>query len=143
MFVLDTRGYDVILGITWLSRYHVVIYCRYKSVIFRIPHQPKFRFNGEHKTEKKKMQLECATVEIKKKGIPLWNKFSDVFEEISGLSPNRVVKFSIDIITGTILISKAPYRMAPTELEILKKQLQEYSDKGLIRPSTSPWGAPV
>ena len=33
--------------------------------------------------------------------------------------------------------------MAPTELEILKKRLQEYSDKGLIRPSTSPWGAPV
>jgi len=53
------------------------------------------------------------------------------------------VEFSIDTILSTIPISKAPYRMAPTELEILKKQLQEYSNKGLIRPSTSPWEALV
>ena len=46
-------------------------------------------------------------------------------------------------MTGTVLISKAPFRMAPIELEILKKQLQEYSDKGLIKPSTSTWGAPA
>jgi len=89
------------------------------------------------------MQLECANVEVKKKGIPIWNEFPDVFEEISRLPPDRVVEFSIDIIPRTVSISKAPYRMAPTELEILKKQLQEYSDKGSIRLSTSPWRAPV
>ena len=53
------------------------------------------------------------------------------------------MEFSIDIILGATPISKAPYRMAPTELSILKEQLQEYSSKGLIRPSTSPWGAPM
>jgi len=63
------------------------------------------------------MQLECANAEVKK-GIPIWNEFPDVFEEILGLPPDRVVKFSIDIIPGTVPISKAPYRMAPTELEI-------------------------
>ena len=84
-----------------------------------------------------------ATAEIQKKGILVWNEFSDVFEEISGLSPNRAVEFSIDTILGTVPISKAPYRMVPTKLEIIKKQLQEYSDKGLISPSTSPWGGPV
>ena len=88
------------------------------------------------------MQWECANAEVKKKGIPVWNEFPDAFEEISGLPPDRVVEFSIDIISRIVLI-KAPYRMASNELEILKKQLQEYSDKRLIRPSTSPWGAPV
>jgi len=53
------------------------------------------------------------------------------------------MEFSIDIIPGTTPISKAPYQMTPTELAILKEQLQEYSDSGLIRPSTSSWGALV
>jgi len=66
----------------------------------------------------------CTTAEIKK-GVPVWNKFPDIFKEISGLPPDRVVEFSINTIPGTILISKAPYRMTPTELEILKKQLQK------------------
>ena len=61
--------------------------------------------------------------EIQKKGVPAWNEFPDVFEEISGLPPDRVVEFSIDTMQGTVPISKVSYRMAPTELEILKKQL--------------------
>ena len=44
---------------------------------------------------------------------------------------------------GTSPISKAPYRMALTELKELKEQLQELLEKGFIRPSASPWGAPV
>jgi len=73
----------------------------------------------------------------------VWNEFLDEFEEISRLSPDRVVEFSIDIIPGVTPISKASYQMAPTELAILKEQLQEYLSKGLIRQSTPPWGAPV
>ena len=49
----------------------------------------------------------------------------------------------IKILSGTNPTSRAPYRMAPTELKELKIQLQEFLDKGLIRPSVSPWGAPV
>ena len=64
-------------------------------------------------------------------------------KEISRLPPNRAIEFSIDIIPATTPISKDLYRMTLTELEILKKQLQEYLDKGLIRPSISPWGALV
>ena len=52
-------------------------------------------------------------------------------------------EFSIDLLRGTAPISKAPYPMAPTELEELKEQLQELLDKGFIRPTASPWGAPV
>ena len=138
MLILDTRGYGVILVMTWLSRYHAVIDCRNKKIIFRIPHQPKFQFDGEHKSAKGKTQSECATVEIKKKSVLVWDEFSDLFKKISGLPPDRAVEFSKDTISGIVSISKAPYKMAPTELEILKKQLQEYSNKGLIRPSTSP-----
>jgi len=141
MLVLDTKGYDVILGMTWLSKYHAIIDCRNRKVIFRMPLQPEFQFEGERRPVKGKTQMTAA--EIQKKGIPVWNEFPEVFKEISGLPPDRVIEFSIDIIPGIVPISKAPYRMAPTELEVLKKQLQEYSDKGLIRPSTSPWGAPV
>ena len=60
-----------------------------------------------------------------------------------GLPPNREVEFSIDLLPGTGPISIAPYRMAPPELEELKKQLEELLAKKLIRPSVSPWGAPI
>ena len=53
------------------------------------------------------------------------------------------MEFTIDVAPGTTPISKAPYRMAPLELKELKIQLQELLDKGFIRPSVSPWGAPV
>ena len=59
------------------------------------------------------------------------------------LPPDREIEFVIDVIPGTTPISKAAYRMAPTELKELKLQLQELLDKGFIRPSFSPWGAPV
>ena len=140
MLVLDTKGYDVILGMTWLSQYYAVIDCREKKINFRIPLQPEFQFSGEVKSTKRKTRMSSSEIQ---KGTPVWDEFPGVFAEISGLPPERMIEFSIDTVPGAAPISKAPYRMAPTELEILKKQLQEYSDKGLIRPSTSPWGAPV
>ena len=71
-------------------------------------------------------------------------KFSDVFsDDLPGLPPDQEIEFSIDLIPGTSSVSKTPYRMAPAELKELKVQLQELLDKGFIRPSFSPWGAPV
>ena len=70
--------------------------------------------------------------------------FPDVFpEELPGIPPIREVELSIEILPGTAPTSRAPYRMAPTEFKELKIQLQELLDKGFIRPSVSPWGAPV
>ena len=70
--------------------------------------------------------------------------FVDVFpDELPGLPPRREVEFVIDLIPGSEPASKAPYRMAPAELKELKVQLQELLDMGFIRPSYSPWGAPV
>ena len=64
-------------------------------------------------------------------------------DDIAGLPPEREVEFTIDLIPGTEPISIPPYRMAPTELRELKAKLEELLSKGFIRPSISPWGAPV
>ena len=57
--------------------------------------------------------------------------------------PNREIEFSIDLLSGSSSIYKAPYRMAPAEMKELKEQLQELLDKEFIRLSVSPWGASV
>ncbi|CAL9002595.1 unnamed protein product, partial [Prunus brigantina] len=76
--------------------------------------------------------------------IPVVQEFPDVFpEDLPGLPPHREIEFIIELVPGTNPISQAPYRMAPAELRELKTQLQELVDKGFIRPSFSPWGAPV
>ncbi|GJS65083.1 putative reverse transcriptase domain-containing protein [Tanacetum coccineum] len=64
-------------------------------------------------------------------------------EDLPGLPPTRPVEFQIDLIPGAAPVARAPYRLAPSEMKELSEQLQELSDKGFIRPSSSPWGAPV
>ncbi|KAL8134756.1 hypothetical protein AgCh_009680 [Apium graveolens] len=76
--------------------------------------------------------------------IPVVNEFEDVFpQDLPGLPPDRVIEFAIELAPGTAPVSKAPYRLAPLEMKELATQLQELLDKGMIRPSMSPWGAPV
>nr|GEZ63845.1 putative reverse transcriptase domain, aspartic peptidase domain protein [Tanacetum cinerariifolium] len=75
---------------------------------------------------------------------PIVFEFLDVFpDELPGIPPVREVEFNIELIPGSEPISKAPYRMASIELMELKDQLQELLERGFIRPSVSPWGAPV
>ena len=70
------------------------------------------------------------------------NYFVDVFpDDISGMPPQREIDFMIDSVPETGPISKAPYRMAPKEIEELKSQLEALLDKGYIQPSVSPWDA--
>ncbi|GKC60891.1 putative reverse transcriptase domain-containing protein, partial [Tanacetum coccineum] len=59
------------------------------------------------------------------------------------LPPLWEIKFQIELILGAVPIAKSPYRLAPSELEEFSEQLMELQDKGFIRPSSSPWGAPV
>jgi len=71
-------------------------------------------------------------------------EFLDIFpEDLPGLPPVREIEFSIEVLPGTAPIFKMSYRMASIELAELKKKIQELLDKGLIRPSASPWGTPV
>ncbi|GKA99000.1 putative reverse transcriptase domain-containing protein, partial [Tanacetum coccineum] len=62
---------------------------------------------------------------------------------LPGLPPTRQVKFQIDLVPGAAPVARAPYRLAPFEMKELSEQLKELSDKGFIRPISSPWGAPV
>ena len=88
-------------------------------------------------------------VEQKGKGknisdVPVVCDFTDVFpKDLPGLPPPRSVDFRIDLVPGATPVARAPYRLAPSEMQELSSQLLELLDKGFIRPSTSPWGAPV
>jgi hypothetical protein len=71
-------------------------------------------------------------------------EYPDVFpEELPGMPPDRDVEFVIDLLPGTTPISKRPYRMSSDQLQELKAQIKELMDKGFIRSSSSPWGAPI
>ena len=70
------------------------------------------------------------------------SEYPDVFpEELPGMPPDRELEFAIDLVPGTTLIHKKYYRMPPSELVELKRQLDEMLQKGYIRPSSSPWGS--
>ncbi|GJZ58267.1 putative nucleotidyltransferase, ribonuclease H [Tanacetum coccineum] len=116
--VTELGSFDVIIGMDWLSKYHALIDCAEKIV--RIP------WGNE-------------TLIVHGDG-----NFPKVFpEDLPGLPPTRQVEFQIDLMPGVAPVARAPYRLAPSEMKELSEQLQELSDKGFIRPSSSPWGAPV
>ena len=83
--------------------------------------------------------LDSKTGQVDVEKIPVVREFPDVFpKELSGIPLVREVDLSIEIVPRTTPMSRAPYRMAPTELKELKSQLQELMDKGFIRPNVSP-----
>ncbi|GKA69983.1 putative reverse transcriptase domain-containing protein [Tanacetum coccineum] len=85
-------------------------------------------------TEKKKSD------EKRLEDIPVVRKFPEVFpKDLPGLLPIRQVEFQVDLIPGATPVARVPYRLAPSEMQELSNQLQELSDRGFIRPSTSPW----
>ncbi|GKG08196.1 hypothetical protein Tco_0334028, partial [Tanacetum coccineum] len=91
-------------------------------------------------------QISAKKEEDKSEGkhVPIVRDFPEVFpEDLLGLPSARPVEFQIDLIPGAVPVARAPYRLAPSEMKELSEQLQEISDKGFIRPSSSPWGAPV
>nr|GEV28608.1 putative reverse transcriptase domain-containing protein [Tanacetum cinerariifolium] len=89
----------------------------------------------ETKDKSEKKQLE---------DIPIIRDFPEVFyEDLSGLPLTRQVEFQIDLILGVAPIAQAPSRLAPSEIKEFSNQLKELSEKGFIRPSSSPWGALV
>jgi hypothetical protein len=76
--------------------------------------------------------------------IPIVCEFLDVFpDDLPGLPSDRDVEFKIELLPSTVPIFRRPYRMPPNELAELEVQLNELLKKGLIRPSSSPWGCPA
>nr|GEZ54306.1 putative reverse transcriptase domain-containing protein [Tanacetum cinerariifolium] len=128
---VEMGSFDVITGMDWLSRYQAIIVCADKIV--RIPWGRETLIFHEGKSEKKRLE-----------NVPIVRDFPEVFpEDLSGLSPTRQMVFQIDLIPSAAPVARAPYRLAPPEMKELSEQLKELSDKGFIRPSSSPWGAPV
>ncbi|GJR69525.1 putative reverse transcriptase domain-containing protein, partial [Tanacetum coccineum] len=94
--------------------------------------------------EKERLLMSAKASDKKQEEIVMVKDFPKVFpDDLSGLPPLREIEFRIELIHGAIPIAKSPYRLAPSELEDLSGQHKELQDKGFIRPSSSPWGAPV
>nr|GEX37315.1 hypothetical protein [Tanacetum cinerariifolium] len=88
-------------------------------------------------------ETEYKSGEKRFEDVPIVRDFPKVFpEEFLGLPPTRQVEFQIDLMPGVAPVARAPYRLALFEMKESSEQLQELSDKGFIRPSSSPWGAP-
>ncbi|GKC43386.1 hypothetical protein Tco_1061108, partial [Tanacetum coccineum] len=80
----------------------------------------------------------------KQEEIVVVRDFPEVFpDDLSGLPPVREIEFRIELIPGATSVAMSPYRLEPSELEELSGQLRELQNEGFIRPSSSPWGAPV
>nr|GFB19244.1 putative reverse transcriptase domain-containing protein [Tanacetum cinerariifolium] len=163
---VELGSFDVIVGMDWLKTYHAVIVCDEKIV--RVPFEDETliiwcnRSNNGNQlniiscTKTRKYLLKgypaflanITTKVIKDKSeekrlqdVPIVRDFSEVFpEDLPGLPPTREVEFQIDLIPGVAPVARAPYRLAPSKMKELSDQLQELSDKGFIRPSSSPWG---
>ena len=164
LILIDLKGLDVILGMDWLAANYASMDCFRKEVIFRRPGLPVVVFCGKRGrapsglisaiSARWLLQKGCKgylahvvdarSNEVRLEDVPVVREFLDVFpDDLPGLPPERETDFPIDFVPGTAPISLPPYRMALAELKELKAQLQELVDGGFIRPSISPWGAPV
>ncbi|GJU76107.1 putative nucleotidyltransferase, ribonuclease H [Tanacetum coccineum] len=163
LMVIELGSFDIIIGMDWLSRYDTAILCGEKKVIILLEGKTLV-IKGNRNNSRLKIvscikarkyiengcELFLAQVtkkELKERrleDVPVIQDFPKVFpEELPGLPPPRQVEFRIDLIPCVAHVARAPYRLAPSEMKELSKQLQELSEKGFIRPSSSPWGAPV
>ncbi|GJW90719.1 putative nucleotidyltransferase, ribonuclease H [Tanacetum coccineum] len=141
---LGHGSFDVIVGMDWLSQHKAVIVCHEKVVEIPVEDGRTLRVHGERTVGIAKALKSVKEDEPKLGDISVVRDFEDVFpEDLSGLPPQRQVEFRIDLVPGATPIAKSPYRLAPSEMQELSGQLQELQDKGFIRPSYSPWGAPV
>jgi hypothetical protein len=141
--VLPGLGIDVILGMNWMSQNGVLIDTSTRVVMLRDPTDQKgFLVQLPRKID---LSSEVHAVQAKALAdIPVVCEFPNVFpDDLLGLPLDRDVEFKIELLPGTTPISRRPYRMPPNELAELKVQLNELLKKGLIRPSSSPWGRPA
>ncbi|KAE8707211.1 hypothetical protein F3Y22_tig00110386pilonHSYRG00027 [Hibiscus syriacus] len=161
---LPLGEFDLILGMDWLNKHKVKLDCEYKRATLKTSDGRTVVLMCERRGYLSNIVSAMEIDHMIRKGYETFiacilntkgalstieeirtvSEFPDVFpEELPGLPPDREVEFEIETYPGSSPISMAPYRMAPKELKELKVQLQELFDRGFIRHSTSPWGAPV
>jgi hypothetical protein len=142
LLILGLDSVDIILGTDWLSRHQAVLDITARAIEIHSPTCGETTLYLPNQGCTRSCAFTMIESPIEK--IPVVCDYPDVFpDELPGMPPNRDIEFAIELQPGTAPISKRPYRMPPTELAELKKQLQELLDKGFIRPSTSPWRCPA
>jgi hypothetical protein len=135
-------GIDIILGVDWLKKYDGVILCAKRAVRLTTEHGTTVEFSAVMTTDQASMLNQVHGNSLME--IQVVQEYPDVFlEELPDMPLDRDIDFIIDLLPGMPPISKRPYRMPVNELVELKKQIAELQSKGFIRPSSSPWGAPV
>ncbi|KAI3749597.1 hypothetical protein L2E82_20211 [Cichorium intybus] len=133
---IGVKTFDIVIGMDWLGANDAKIACGKKVVSVKIPDGSKVYIYAYVIAEDKAKKT-VGDIDVVR-------EYPEVFPaDLPGLPPERQVEFRIDLIPGASPIARAPYRLAPTEMRELMSQLQELLDKGFIRPSSSPWGAPV
>ena len=158
--IMNMSEFEVILKMDWLISYRVVIDCERRRITAYTQDGTRVVFQGDkhdilpQTVYESKCQGQLAgwlaSLTLKDEVRPDLDlprvvcEYVDVFpDELPGLPPQRDVDFGIELHPGTSTISMTPHRMAPVELQELRVQLQGLLDKGFMKPSTSPWGAPV
>nr|GEX88678.1 putative reverse transcriptase domain-containing protein [Tanacetum cinerariifolium] len=121
-------SFDVIIRMDWLTKYHGVFISDKKIVGCDV-------FLAHITTKEAKDKSEGKRL----KDVPIVRDFPEVFpKELPGIPPARQVEFQIDLVPGAALVARAPYRLAPSKMKELAEQSQELSEKGFIRPNSSP-----
>ncbi|GJS74371.1 putative reverse transcriptase domain-containing protein [Tanacetum coccineum] len=134
---IEIGTFNVIIGMDWLVKHDAVIV--YGEKVVRIPYENKMLIVESDKGVSRLKVISCI-----KAHVPVIRNFPELLpEELPGLPPPRQVEFQIDLVPRAAPVARAPYRVAPSEMRELSVQLQELLEKGFIRPSSSPWGAPV
>jgi hypothetical protein len=147
LIVMGTQGIDVILGMNWLDKYQAIVSCDKRTIKLMSPLgeevvtelvPPEPRKGSCHQ-----MAIDSSEAHPLET-IKVVSEFSYVFpKDLPSMPPERKVEFAIELLPGNAPISKRAYKVSGPELVELKKQIDELSEKGYIRPSTSPWAAPV
>ncbi|GJV01596.1 putative reverse transcriptase domain-containing protein [Tanacetum coccineum] len=148
---VEIGSFDVIIGMDWLAKYHAVIVCDEKLV--RIPFGNKtliFHGDGSNNGHESRLNIISCTKAQRYllEGCPIFlaqvtmKKAEDKSKE-KQLEEVPIVQDFPEVFPEDLPVARAPYRLAPSEMKELSDQLKELSDKGFIRPSSSPWGAPV
>ncbi|GKC69459.1 putative reverse transcriptase domain-containing protein [Tanacetum coccineum] len=128
----ESRSFDVIMGMDWLSNHKAEIICHQKVVRILLVDGKVLRVLGERPEEKVRHLMSAKAKEKKQGEIMVMRDFLKVFpDDLSGLPPIWGIEFRIELIHGVVVVVKSPYRLVPSEMEELSGQLKELQDKDI------------
>ena len=164
LYLMSLGCFDVIIGMDWLATVDAHIVCGQRLVRLTAPNGSRITIHGDESYSLPRVISMIKAGKLLQRGckaflaqvievggdspqlgdVPVVRDYPDVFpEDLTDLPPDREVEFQIDLVPGAKPVARAPYRLAPAEMKELSSQLEDLLEKGFIRPSISPWGAPV